>query len=95
MGNHTIFGINLDETLEKVREKFQLELSHSLSAIDNLDEQKKEFTNQYNSISNEIPEDWFKNLDIDSMARFGDPSIFEMPSVMQSDISCDLSFTGF
>lgn len=45
VGNHTIFGINLDETLEKVREKFQLELSHSLSAIDNLDEQTKEFTN--------------------------------------------------
>lgn len=29
------------------------------------------------------------------MARYGDPTIFEMPTVMKTDISCDLSFTGF
>ena len=82
VGNHTIFGINIDETLEKVRDKFQLEINHSLIAIKNLGEQISDFSSNYNQISNEIPDGWFDSLTIDCLARFGDPTIFEMPSVM-------------
>lgn len=31
---------------------------------------------------------------IEKMARYGNPTIFQMPSVLQTDISCDLSFSG-
>lgn len=31
---------------------------------------------------------------LESLARVGNPTVFEMPSVLESDITCDMSFSG-
>ena len=41
------------------------------------------------------PETWPKDGKLlEIMARYGDPTIISMPSVLQYDLSCDMSFSG-
>ena len=32
---------------------------------------------------------------LEILGRYGDPYIFEMPTVMKTDLTCDLSFSGY
>ena len=51
--------------------------------------------------SNAIPEGFFDDLTllsgsglVEKLARYGNPTKFEMPTPLAADVSCDMSFTG-
>ena len=65
----------------------------------------KEFVELYNQTNaseiDAIPADFFNDVStlrgsnlIEKLARYGNPTIFEMPTPLAGDLSCDMSFTG-
>lgn len=104
-GLHTILGMTIDIAIgdcidkcyRKLREYDEVLLDPSKS------EEYIERFNQ-NTMTEFIPTDYFdfiKDVDnispgafLEKLARYGDPSEFEMPITFKSEFNADMSFTG-
>lgn len=108
LGKHTIMGLNLDSSLEKVIQQISIELIKSLTRIEGLNGKIDLFSREA-----QIPPSFFeslKSLQVDQkstnqkfpeggqllsiLARYGDPDAFDLPTPLLSDFSADMSFTG-
>jgi tRNA A37 threonylcarbamoyltransferase TsaD len=107
VGDHTILGFSLDNTASLVLEKFSIDVYQSLREIDlkngNLKNQISQFVTLYNEKNPDhaIPEGFYDSIIdlrganlVEKLARYGNPTKFEMPTPLAGDLSCDMSFSG-
>lgn len=105
VGLHTILGLTIDQAIGGTFDKAYRKIREYDSVLQNK-ANINEFITNYNKENphNEIPANYFDFLleqstispgeYVERLALYGDPSEFEMPSIMKQETNADFSYAG-